>query len=42
MIDGKNFFNQPVKSDMKDRMITLEKLQQIKEVITLYWLSIRL
>ena len=42
IIDRKNVFDQPVKSDMRDRMITLEKLQQIKEVITLYWLSIRL
>ena len=31
MIDGKGFFDQPVESDMK----TYEKLQQVKEMITL-------
>ena len=31
MIDGKDFFDQPVESDMK----TYEKLQQVKEMITL-------
>ena len=32
MIDGKNFFDQPVKSDM--RTYDNEKLQQVKKMIT--------
>ena len=34
MIDGKNVFDQPVKSGMRT-MITLEKLRLVKEIITL-------
>ena len=33
MIDEKNFFDQPVKSDMRI-VYTIPKLQQVKEMIT--------
>ena len=33
MIDGKNFFDQPVKNDRR-AMITSEKLRQVKKMIT--------
>ena len=33
MTDGQNFFDQPVKNDMR-AMITLKKLQLVKEMIT--------
>ena len=32
MTNGRNFFDQPIKSDLKD-MITLERLEQVKVMI---------
>ena len=34
MIDEKNFFDQPIKNDIKKHMKTFEKLKLVKEMIT--------